>query len=120
MAKSTENFEKVASFQKEAVDAFVEMAATSGKGFEKLQAEIMAYAKSSGEAFVAASRSIFGAKSFEQAVQAQQDYAKSAFEAHMIEMARLGQMFSDAMKAAIEPVASQAKFVAQKFEFRPA
>lgn len=114
--KKSESFENVSSFQKEAMDAFMEMATTSGKGFEKLQAEVMAYMKSSGEAFTEATKSIFGAKSLEAAIEAQQAYAKSAFETHMSEMTKLTEMFSESMKTALEPVAAQAKAFAEKFK----
>ena len=120
MAKKPESFETVSSFQKEAMDAFMEMATTSGKGFEKLQAEIVAYAKSSGEAFTEATKAIFGAKSIEAALEAQQAYAKSAFETHMTEMSKLSQLFSESMKAALEPVTAQAKAFAQTFELKAA
>ncbi len=120
MAKKPESFEKVSSFQKEAMDAFMEMATTSGKGFEKLQAEILAYAKSSGEAFTEAAKAVFGAKSLEAAFEAQQSYAKSAFEAHVSEMTKLTQLFSESLTAAFEPVATQAKAFAEKFELKAA
>lgn len=115
MAKKAESIESMTTFPKEAMDAFMEAATTSGKGMEKLQAEILAYAKSSGEAFTAATKAIFGAKSLEAAMEAQQAYVKSAFETHMTEMGKLTQLFSESMKAAFEPIAAQAKTFAGAF-----
>ena len=120
MAKKAESIESMTTFPKEALDAFVEAAATSGKGFEKLQAEFLAYAKSSGEAFTEATKAIFGAKSFEAALEAQQAYVKSAFETHMTEMGKLTQLFSESLKASIEPFAEQAKTFSGAFKLKAA
>lgn len=114
MAVKSVNFEAVSSFQKEAMDALVEAATASGKGFEKFQAELMAYAKTSGEAFNAATKAIFGAKSLDAAIEAQSAYARSAFEAHMSELAKLGGIVSESLKAAMEPLAAQTKALAGK------
>jgi len=120
MAKKPELIESATSSQKAAMDAFMETAAASGKGFEKFQAEIMAYAKSSGEAFIEAAKSIFGAKSIEAAMEAQKSYAKTAFETHVSEMTKLTQMFSESMKTAIEPMTAQVKTLAGAFQFKAA
>lgn len=120
MTKKAESFDKMTAFQKEAMDAFMESATASGKGFEKLQAEIMAYAKASGDAFTEATKAIFGAKSFEAAMEAQSAYAKSAFESHVAEMTKLSGLVSESMKAAIEPLSAQAKAFAGAFELKAA
>ncbi len=120
MAKKAESIESMTTFPKEAMDAFMEAATNSGKGMEKLQAEILAYAKSSGEAFTAATKAIFGAKSFEAAMEAQQAYVKSAFETHMTELGKLTQLFSESMKASLEPIAAQAKTFAGAFTLKAA
>ncbi|MFT3808404.1 MAG: phasin family protein [Micropepsaceae bacterium] len=120
MAKKAETIESMTTFPKEALDAFMEAATTSGKGMEKLQAEFMAYAKSSGEAFSAATKAIFGAGSFEAAMEAQQAYVKSAFETHMTEMGKLTQLFSESVKASLEPFAAQARMFAGAFALKAA
>jgi phasin family protein len=120
MAKKPEMMTSATSAQKAAMDAFTEAAAASGKGFEKLQAEIMAYAKSSTEAFTEATKSIFGAKSLEAAMEAQKSYAKTAFETHIAEMTKLTQLFSESIKSAIEPMTAQAKTFAESFQFKAA
>jgi hypothetical protein len=49
---------------------------------------------------------LIGAKSLEQAMQIQSDYAKRAYENHMAELSKLGQMYmgmvSDASKSVEE------------------
>ncbi len=115
VAKTFEGFESASSFQKEALDAFMEAATASGKGFEKLQAELMAYAKSSGEAFNEAAKAIFGAKSLEAAFEAQSAYAKSAFETHVSEMTKLSGIFTESLKTAFEPLTAQTKAFTEKF-----
>lgn len=120
MTKKPEVFEEVSSAQKAAMDALTESAAASGKGFEKLQAEFVAYVKSSGEAFTEATKAIFGAKSIEAAMEAQQAYVKSAFEMHMTEMTKLTRLFTDSMKTAIEPFSAQTKGFAQMFQVKVA
>jgi len=115
MAKKSESIESMTAMPKEAMDALMEAVTTSGKGLEKLQAEFLAYAKSSGEAFTAATKAIFGAKSLEAAIEAQQAYVKSAFETHMTEMGKLGQIMSESMKASIEPFVAQTKGFSSMF-----
>lgn len=121
MAKKMADTVETATFaQKAAMDALMESAAASGKGFEKFQAEIMAYTKSSAEAFTAAAQAIFGAGSLEAAMEAQKAYAKTAFETHISEMNKLTQIISDSMKSAIEPLGTQVKAFAETFQFKVA
>ncbi len=120
MAKKPEVFETASTAQKAAMDAFTESAATYGKGFEKLQAEFMAYAKSSSEAFTEATKAILGAKSLEAAMEAQKAYAKTAFETHMTEMTKLTQIFSESMTTAMAPLGEKMKAFAETFQFKAA
>jgi phasin family protein len=120
MAKKPEVFETTSTAQKAAMDAFMESAAASGKGFEKLQAEIMAYAKSSTAAFTEATKAIFGAGSIEAALEAQKAYAKTAFETHVSEMTKLTQIITESMTTAMSPLGEQMRTFAETFKFKAA
>ena len=57
---------------------------------------------------------MIGAKSFEQALEIQSQYAKKAFDAYIAQSSKLGEMYVDLARNAYKPVEQVAAKTAKK------
>jgi phasin family protein len=78
--------------------------AEATQGFQSLAAEMMAYSKAAFDDAARTWEQLIGVKSIEQAIQIQSAYAKRAYENHMAEMSKLGQMCAGMVTDASKPV----------------
>jgi hypothetical protein len=78
--------------------------AEANEGFQSLAAEMTEYSKATFDDVIRAWEQLIGVKSIEQAIQIQSAYAKRAYENHMAEMSKLGQMWVGMFTAASKPV----------------
>jgi len=62
----------------------------ANKGFQALAAEMMNYSKAALDDAIWTWEQLIGARSLEQAIQIQSDYAKRVYENHMAELSKLG------------------------------
>jgi len=106
-----EGFEKTLSavndasaFHKETVDAMIESATVAGKGIEAVNANAVAYAKSSMEEGVAVAKAVSSAKSVQEIFEIQSDYAKSAMDTYLSELNKTSELFSDLFKSSFKPL----------------
>ena len=101
MAKGFEEFQKVS---KDGFDAAVRSFGEMNKGFQAIAAEVTDYSKKAFEDSTRAFEQLTGAKSIEQAVEIQSQYAKKAYDTYMAEMSKLGEMYVGLAKDAYKPV----------------
>lgn len=92
------------SYSKKNLEAVVASVTAATKGAEALSAQAVAYSKKSFEDNVAAAKTLAGAKSFQEAVELQSTFAKSAMEAYMAEMGRVSEIFQASIKDAVKPL----------------
>lgn len=97
-------FESVGAAGKEAIDNNLKSAAAILKGFQAVAAEATDYAKSSVESGSDAMEKLLAAKSLDKAIEVQTAWAKSAWETHVAEMTRIGELFADIAKEAAKPL----------------
>jgi phasin family protein len=110
MLKGFEEFQKVG---KDGFDAAVRSFGETNKGFQAIAAEVTDYSKKAFEDATRAFEQLIGAKSIEQAIEIQSQYAKKAYDTYMAEMSKLGEMYVGLAKDAYKPVeAAFAKKVA--------
>ncbi|MGH6750052.1 MAG: phasin family protein [Methyloceanibacter sp.] len=110
MLKGFEEFQKVG---KDGFDAAVRSFGEMNKGFQAIAAEVTDYSKKAFEDSTRAFEQLIGAKSIEQAVEIQSQYAKKAYDTYMAEMSKIGEMYVGLAKDAYKPVeAVMAKKVA--------
>jgi phasin family protein len=102
--KAVKSYDQFASFGKETVEAYVKSANAAGKGAETLHNEIYAYSKQSIEDSIAATKAIMGTKSVHEAFELQTDFAKTAFDAYVGQMTKIGELFTAATKQTFEPL----------------
>jgi hypothetical protein len=101
MLKGFEEFQKVG---KDGFDAVVRSFGEYNKGFQAIAAEVTDYSKKAFEDGTRAFEQLIGAKSIEQAIEIQSQYAKKAYDAYVAEVSKLGEMYVGLAKDAYKPV----------------
>ncbi len=101
MLKGFEEFQKVG---KDGFDAAVRSFGEMNKGFQAIAAEMTDYSKKAFEDSTCAFEQLFGAKSVEQAIEIQSQFAKKAYDTYMAEMSKIGEMYVGLAKDAYKPV----------------
>ena len=101
MLKGFEEYQKVG---KDGFDAAVRSFGEVNKGFQAIAAEVTDYSKKAFEDSTRAFEQLIGAKSIEQAVEIQFQYAKKAYDTYIAEMSKLGEMYVGLAKDAYKPV----------------
>jgi phasin family protein len=103
-----EQFSKVGEeFQtigKNGFDAAVRSFGEVNKGFQAITAEVTDYSKKAFEESTRAFQQLIGAKSIEQAIEIQSKYAKTAYEAYVAQISKLGEMYVGLAKDSYKPV----------------
>jgi phasin family protein len=102
--KAIKNYDLVLGYGKDTAEAVMKSATAAGKGVETLSNEIYAYSKQSLEESITATRAVMSSKSLHEAFEYQSDYAKSAFEAYVGELARFGELFTATAKDSVAPL----------------
>lgn len=101
MLKGFEEFQKVG---KDGFDAAVKSFGEMNKGFQAIAAEVTDYSKKAFEDGTRAFEQLIGAKSVEQAVEIQSQYAKRAYDTYISEVSKLGEMYAGLARDAYKPV----------------
>jgi len=101
MLKGFEEFQKSG---KDNFDAAVRSFGEMNKGFQAIAAEMTDYSKKAFEDSTRVFEQLAGAKSVEQAVEIQSQYAKKAYDSYMAEMSKIGEMYAGLAKDAYKPV----------------
>ncbi len=101
MLKGFEDFQKVG---KDGFDAAVRSFGEVNKGFQAIASEVTDYSKKAFEDGTRAFEQLIGAKSVEQAVEIQSQYAKKAYDNYIAEVSKLGEMYVGLARDAYKPV----------------
>ena len=109
--KIGDDFQKVG---KEGFDTAVRSYGEANKGFQAVVAEVTNYSKKTFEDGTRAFEQLAGAKSVEQAIEIQSQYAKKAFDAHMAQMTKLGEMYASLARDAFKPIQDAVAKATQK------
>jgi phasin family protein len=102
----TNNFEEFQKFGKEQLDATTAVAASLAKGFQTIAAEATDYSKKTLESNSAYVEKIIGAKSLDNAIQIQSEYAKTAYEGFVAQATKIGELYTSLAKEAFKPLES--------------
>ena len=89
MLKGFEEFQKVG---KDGFDAAVRSFGEMNKAFQAIAAEVTDYSKKAFEDSTRAFEQLIGAKSIEQAIEIQSQYAKKAYDTYVAGMSKIGEM----------------------------
>jgi phasin family protein len=100
----TNNFEEFQKYGKEQLEAATSVAANLAKGFQTIAAETTDYSKKSLENNSAYVEKLLGAKSLDNAIQIQSEYAKTAYEGFVAQATKMGELYTNLAKEAFKPV----------------
>jgi hypothetical protein len=101
MDQAFEEFQKVG---KDGFGAAVRSLGDVNKGFQAIAAEVTNYSKRVFEDSTHAFEQLVGAKSVEQAIEIQTQYAKKAYDTHVAELTKLGEVYVGLARTAYQPV----------------
>jgi hypothetical protein len=99
------NIEQIQQRGKEHVDAVLASAGSVTKGVQAIATAYADYSKKSFEESKTFVEKLAGVKSFEKAVEIQTEYAKTAYELFMAEMAKISELYKDLAKETYKPLA---------------
>ena len=97
-------FEEFQKLGKDNFEATVKTVGEVNKGFQAIATEVTDYSKKAFEDGTAIVEKLLGAKTLEQAIEIQTNYAKKAYEDYMAQAAKIGEMYADLAKEAYKPV----------------
>jgi phasin family protein len=110
--KAAQGYDRMVNIAKDNAEAFMQSAAVAGKGFETINAEVLAFSRQRMEGGVEHVRAIFGVKSMNEVIELQADYGRRAFEAYVSEITKLNQLVIETAKSAAEPIQARVAAVA--------
>lgn len=114
------NFDELQKLGKEQLEAASSLTASLAKGLQGVVAEATEFSKKSIEANSAYIERLMSAKSLEDTVQVQSEYAKSAYGRLIAQITKLGELYADLAKESFRPVeAAMARFKATPGGGRP-
>lgn len=114
--KSTKAAEELGSFTRENVEAFVESGKIAAKGFETLTQSAIEVAKKNGEAATTAFKSFSSAKSANELLQLQSDFARTQFDKFIADSSKMTEAFVKLSNDVFEPISSRFAVAADKFK----
>ena len=98
------------------LEAVVASVTAATKGAEALGAQVTAYSKKAAEDHIAATKTLTGAKSLQEAVEFQTAYAKSFLDSYLAEMNRWSDTVSGSVKESLRPINERVSAVVEQFQ----
>jgi hypothetical protein len=92
------NFDEMQKLGKNNLEATTKSFGALSKSTQTIAAEMADYSKKSFEESTKALEKMFGAKTVEQAIQIQTDFAKTAYEGYVAQVTRIGELYTDLAK----------------------
>ncbi|HEX6957870.1 MAG TPA: phasin family protein [Ferrovibrio sp.] len=104
VAKSVDD---VAKLGKDQVDAIVSAGNVTAKGFEAINAELLAFSKSQFEDQISTAKAMMGVKTLQELIELQNDFAKNAFEAYTAHTTKISEVAAKTAQEAFAPINAQ-------------
>jgi phasin family protein len=108
------DFEEFQTAGKENLEAAVASATAMTKGFQDIASEVADYSRKSFEDSTAVFEKAVAAKSIDKALEVQTDFAKTAYEAYIGQVTKIGELYVAAAKEAYKPFEGHAAQFAGK------
>ncbi|MBO6783073.1 MAG: TIGR01841 family phasin [Alphaproteobacteria bacterium] len=99
-----ENFDQLADFNRENVEAMIVSGNVVAKGVEVVGKEVAAYAQDTAEANMATAKKLSAAKNPQELMDLQTEWAKTAFDGFMAETAKLQDISVKVSNQAVAPL----------------
>jgi len=114
--KTVASFGDLNAFSKDTAEAVAASMATAGKGAETINAEVADYTKQAVEVSVAAVKQMAGAKSVQEVVELQSNFAKASMETYVGEVNKLADLYAASVKDAMKPLNDRVAATVELFQ----
>lgn len=104
--------EQTVDVTRDNIEAAMEATNVAVKGFEQINAEVLAYTKESIEQTVEATKNIMASRTFQEALGAQNDFARAAFDRYVNHAVKLNTLFTETAKDAFSPFGQRVNAIA--------
>ena len=116
LEKTTASLNELAVHSKSNLDALTASAAAAQKGVEALSAQALSYGKTSWEHGVAAAQSLASARSIQELIELQTNFAKTAMETHLSEVTKMTETLTASVKDSFKPINERVTATVEHFQ----
>ena len=100
-------FDEFQTFNKDGIEAFIASATAWTKGIQAIALESADFSRKSFEKNAQAFEKVLGAKSIDKAVEAQQGFAKEAYESYVGQLNKISEIYLSTAREAYKPLETQ-------------
>ncbi|MEQ7155192.1 phasin family protein [Brevundimonas aurifodinae] len=116
MEKTTASLAELSAHSKSNLEALTASATAAQKGAEALSAQALSYGKTSWEHSVAAAQSIAQARSVQELIELQTNFAKSAMETYLSEVTKMTETLTGSVKDSFKPINERVTATVETFQ----
>ena len=116
LEKTTASLSELSAQSKQNLEALTASATAAQKGAEALTAQVAAYSKTSWENGVAAAQTISQARSIQELIELQTNFAKSAMETYLSEVTKMTETLTGSVKDSFKPINERVTASVEKFQ----
>jgi len=116
MEKTSASMAELSAQGKSNMDALTASANAAQKGAEALSAQALSYGKTSWEHGVAAAQTIAQARSIQELIELQTNFAKSAMETYLSEVTKMTETLTGSVKDSFQPINERVTATVEKFQ----
>ena len=116
MEKTSASMAELSAQSKQNLEALTASATAAQKGAEALSAQAMSYGKTSWETGVAAAQTISQARSIQELIELQTNFAKSAMETYLSEVTKMTETLTGSVKDSFKPINERVTASVEKFQ----
>jgi phasin family protein len=114
VAKASALLEDLAVLGKGNLDAVVQSNTVIAKGLEEISRELMSYAQASLESAASVTKALFGAKTLQDVIALNNDFAKTSLDTFLANSTKLGDMGLKVANQALEPISARVNVTIEK------
>jgi phasin family protein len=110
----TKGYGEINAMSKDTMDAVIRSGTIAAKGYETLNKEWMQFAQTSVDQTVGHVKALMQVKSFKEAIDLQNDFAKARFDAIVAESTKFSDLSVKTANEAIQPIQAQINTAVEK------
>lgn len=113
--QAVKSYDEIAEFNKGTVEALVNAGNVAAKGIEAINAEVLAFSKTTIEDTLAATKAVMTAKTLNEFVELQSKFAKTSMDAFLQQTTKLGELSAKVAQDTFEPINARVQYAVEKF-----
>ena len=114
--KTSATMAELSAQSKQNLEALTASATAAQKGAEALSAQVVSYSKTSWENGVAAAQTISQARSIQELIELQTNFAKSAMETYLSEVTKMTETLTGSVKDSFKPINERVTATVETFQ----